>query len=67
MTVVVMAEKAKQDPREPGTGKQQELAEDVPADTASTWEALVDGTSGKIYYHDRSSGLTQWNKPPELA
>ena len=42
---------------------QQQEGEDIDEDIGDGWKKYFDQGSGKTYYHHKTTGLTQWNKP----
>ncbi len=43
---------------------QQAKPKPPPAKAVSIWEAFVDDGSGDVYYYNKETGQTQWEKPP---
>ena len=42
---------------------QEEAEEEAPAAPTPTWQKVLDPSSGKFYYHNLSTGETQWEEP----
>jgi len=62
---------AAEKPKAPAVGEPSPSLAEAPTENAQPlpegWQAILDKRSGRVYYHNKLTGKTQWSRPGEKA